>query len=91
MRKDMVMEICLAAVGIFFGSLVPAISGLVHFNSERGATGADLLSVVLCAAALFVALVTGYQWRVRSKGHVDLETEIRNRPKVPVTHMPAKA
>jgi hypothetical protein len=85
MRKDLVMEICLAATGIFFGSLIPAWAGLTRFNSQPMAvTGIDLLSIMLCFAALIAAVITGYQWYVRQKGHVDLEDEIRSRPKVQV-------
>lgn len=85
MRKDLVSEICLAAAGIFWGSLIPAIDGLRRFNSEVSrASGTDLVSMMLCGAALAAALITGYQWYVRNKGHTSLENEIRNRPKVPV-------
>lgn len=85
MRKDMVMEICLASGGVFFGSLIPALNGFARFGAATDpATWTDLLSMLLCAAALVAMLITGYQWRVRQKGHVDLVEEIRNRPKVSV-------
>lgn len=85
MRKDFVMEICLAAGGIFFGSLVPALAGWDRFSENPGSvTGSDLLSIVLCVSAFVVCVITGYQWYVRHRGHVDLVTEIKNRPKVPV-------
>lgn len=85
MRKDMVMEICLAAGGVFFGSLVPAINGFLRFNAQRDpATWTDLLSMLLFVASFVAMFITGYQWKVRAKGHIDLVTEIRNRPKIPV-------
>jgi hypothetical protein len=85
MRKDLVMEICLAATGLFFGSGVPAFEGFRRFNATpQTATGTDLLSMMMCVAALVVAIVTGFQWHVRQKSHVDLVDEIRSRPKVAV-------
>lgn len=85
MRKDLVMEICLASAGIFAGSLVPAIDGFSRFGSTTNPTTlTDLISMLLAFAALVVAVVTGFQWHVRSKSHVSLVTEIRGRPKVPV-------
>lgn len=85
MRKDLVMEICLAGVGVFMGSILPALSGLSHFNSKPQTAGwIDLLSIVLCGAAFTATLITAFQWYVRQKGHVSLVSEIQNRPKVPV-------
>lgn len=85
MRKDMVMEICLASTGVFFGALMPALAGLQKFNATpTTANWIDLLSMLLCASAAVATGITGYQWYVRSRGHVDLVTEIQNRPKVPV-------
>lgn len=85
MRKDLVMEICLASSGIFFGSLIPAFDGFRRFNDTvRPATLTDLASMLVCVAAFVAAAITGYQWYVRQKNHVDLVTEIRNRPKVSV-------
>lgn len=85
MRKDMVMEICLAATGIFCGSLVPAVDGFRHFgDAAHPATWTDLVSMMLFISALVAAAITGIQWRIRARGHVDLVTEIQNRPRVPV-------
>lgn len=85
MRKDLVMEICLASAGVFFGSIIPALSGLSRFgDAQTSASWIDLLSMLLCFGAIVAAIITGYQWKVRQKGHVDLVTEIQNRPKVPV-------
>lgn len=85
MRKDLVMEACLAAFGVFFGALVPALTGLNRFlNAPVDLSGSDLLSMILCFGALGVGAVTAFQWYVRHRGHTDLVTEIQNRPKVPV-------
>jgi hypothetical protein len=85
MRSDLVMEICLASAGLFFGSIVPAFDGFRRFGaSTNPTTGTDLLSMMLCFAAGVVALITGLQWRSRSKLHKGMVAEIRDRPKVPV-------
>ena len=89
MRKDFVMEVCLASAGIFAGSLIPAIDGFLRFsNKTNPATQTDLVSMMLAFAAFVVTIITALQWRVRSKSHVDLVTEIRGRPKVPVALVP---
>lgn len=85
MRSDLVMEICLASTGIFFGSVVPAFDGFRRFGAiANPTTGTDLLSMMLCFAAGSVAIITGLQWRARSKLHKGMVDEIRDRPKVPV-------
>lgn len=86
MRKDLVMEICLAAGGVLAGSLVPAYSGWQRWQSGT-ATGADLLTLLLFAAALAAFAITAYQWRARNQVHTNLVAEIRNRDKVPVQHV----
>ncbi len=87
MRRDLVTEICLAASGLFFGSIVPAFDGVKRFNAEvNPSTPTDLLSMLLCAAALATAVVTGLQWWLKSRAHKDLVTEIRQRPKVTLVH-----
>lgn len=86
MRKDRVMEICLASAGIFAGSLIPAIDGFRRFGAETNpATVTDLASMLIAFASLAVAGITGYQWRVRSGLHQDMVTQIRSRQKVPVS------
>lgn len=85
MRKDLVMEFCLAATGIFFGALIPAIDGFRRFGADvNPSTATDLASMMLCFAALAVAIITGFQWRIRSKAHRDTVEEIRSRPKMSV-------
>jgi hypothetical protein len=86
MRKDLVMEICLAAGGVFAGSLVPAFAGFRHWNSNT-ASGGDLLSIVMLVGSLAAFLITGWQWYVRHKIHTDLVEDIRNRPRVSVQHI----
>lgn len=87
MRQDLGTEICLAASGIFFGSIIPAFDGIRRFNAEvNPSTPTDLLSMLLCAAALAISLVTGIQWFLRSRIHKDLVGEIRQRPKVSLVH-----
>jgi hypothetical protein len=86
MRKDLVMEICLASGGILAGSLVPALTGWQHWMSTTGASAGDLIAMMMLAASVAAFFITGYQWYVRHQSHVDLVEEIRNRPKVPVRH-----
>lgn len=85
MRRDLVMEICLASGGLFVGSVVPAFDGFRRFGAEvNPSTGTDLLSMLICFAALVVTIISGLQWHARSKLHKGLVQEIRERPKVKV-------
>ena len=86
MRKDLVMEVCLAAGGVLGGSIIPAFNGWKDWSANK-ATGSDLLSLLMFAAALAAFVITAYQWRMRSKLHTDMVDDIRNRPKVPVQHV----
>lgn len=86
MRKDLVMEVCLAAGGILAGSIIPAWTGWSHWSEDK-ATGADLVSLLMFAAAVAAFCVTAYQWWVRHKLHDDMIKDIRNRPKVQVQHV----
>lgn len=85
MRSDLVMEICLASAGLLAGSIVPAVDGFMRFGAAKNpATGTDLLSMMICFAALVVTVITGFQWHARSKVHTGMVGAIRERPKVPV-------
>lgn len=85
MRKDLVIEICIASVGVFAGSFTPAFDGFKRFGAaQHPATSTDLVSMMLCFTALVVAIMTGLQWHQRSKSHKGMVSEIRGRPTVPV-------
>ena len=85
MRSDLVMEICLTSAGLLAGSIVPAVDGFIRFGAtENPATNTDLLSMMICFAAFVVTVITGFQWRARSKVHTGMVGAIRERPKVPV-------
>src|SRR4051812_5669290 len=52
MEQEPVREICLAAIGVFFGSLVPALVGLWHFvKATHAVTGGDMLSMLIAFTA----------------------------------------
>lgn len=85
MRQEPVMEICLAATGVFFGSVVPAIDGLLRFGAKANPTTVtDMLTICLAVAALGIAAVTALLWHIRRRGRDNLIGTIRRRPRVPV-------
>lgn len=85
MRKEPVMEICLAASGAFLGAIVPAIEQLGRFNDKANPMGATgLCTVLIAVVALAVAIVTGFLWRQRLRSHESLLDTIKSRKKVPV-------
>lgn len=85
MRKDIVVEICLAAVGVFFGSIVPAFDGFKRFGArEHPATSTDLVSMLLFTASLAIFVVTAILWYLRANAHKEMVAEIKDRPKVPL-------
>lgn len=86
MRKDLVIEVCLASGGVLAGSLVPAIVAFGHWNANALA-GSDMAALILFVGSLTAFVLTGFQWIVRQKNHTDLVTEIRARPKVAVRHV----
>ena len=85
MQQEPVMEICLAATGVFFGSLAAAWDGLARFGDVANpTTWTDMLSIFLAFAALGIGSVTGWLWHVRLKGRKDMVQTIRDRPRIPV-------
>ena len=85
MRKEPVMEIFLASIGVFFGSLVPACAGLNKVGDTADPIMlSDMLSIVLAVGALGIMLVTGFLWRQRYKTSTNMVDNIRCRPKIPV-------
>lgn len=85
MRAEPVMEICLASVGVFFGSLIPAIDQASRFNSETDPMGLiGLLTICLTIGSLVALVITGWLWYKRHQRHKDLAATIRSRPKVSV-------
>lgn len=86
MRKDLVIEVCLASGGIFAGSIVPAFVAFGHWQTNK-LSGADLIALLLFVGSLTAFVLTGFQWFARQRNHTDLVAEIRARPKVAVRHV----
>lgn len=85
MRAEPVMEICLASVGAFVGSIIPALEQLSRFNDATDPMGmVGLLTAFLALGSGVSALISGLFWRSRHRRHVNLATVIRSRPKVAV-------
>lgn len=85
MKQEPVMEICLASIGIFFGSLVPTIDAMSRFNAATNPMSLiELITALLTFSAFAVMLVTGFLWRIRIQSQKSLANEIRSRPKMPV-------
>lgn len=85
MRKEPVMEIFLASIGAFLGSLIPASQELINFNTDPASvSGTGLFTMGLAVAMLAVAIISGALWHQRSKSHKSMSQSIRNRPRVPV-------
>lgn len=85
MRAEPVMEICLASIGVFFGSVIPAVEQVSRFNSASQSMGiVGLLTICLTACSFAIAIVTGWLWHKRHERHKDLAATIRSRPKVKV-------
>jgi hypothetical protein len=85
MKKEPVMEIFLLTVGAFIGSLIPALQQLGKFRADPLTIDAlGLLTIIIAAMMLGLAVVTGILWRQRFKTHKGMVDTIRNRPRVPV-------
>ncbi|MBM0169664.1 hypothetical protein [Altererythrobacter sp. C41] len=82
MRKEPVMEMCLASSGVFFGAVVPALQ---EAATPSAMNGWSLAIFGLAAGSLFVSLATGYLWWQRAKAHKSLAETIRSRPRISVT------
>lgn len=84
MKKEPVMEIFLLTMGGFVGSLIPALQELGKFQAAATITWFGLLTIMIAAVMLGLALVTGVLWLQRSRTHRSMVQTIRDRPKVPV-------
>lgn len=85
MRKEPVMEIFLASIGAFLGSLLPAWQELAKFNTDPATvSGTGLFTMGLAVATLAVSAISGVLWHQRSKSHKSMSQAIRDRPRVPV-------
>jgi hypothetical protein len=85
MRDNLSMQICLAAIGIFFGSATPAFDGLSRLgNAAKPLTATDMVSIAFAFASLAVAVVTAIQWGQIAKRRKPLLDTIRERPRIPV-------
>lgn len=85
MRKEPIMEICLASVGVFFGSIIPAVEGLIRFGDiESPITWVDMLSVFLAIFSLSSGALSAFLWRTRSGSHKDLLKVIKGRDRAKV-------
>lgn len=85
MRKEPVMEICLATSGTFVGAIVPAIEQLARFNDKANPMGLiGLVTVAIAFVAFGISAVTAILWRQRHISHEGLLRVIQSRRKVPV-------
>lgn len=85
MRAEPVMEVCLASIGIFLGSIVPTFEQLARFNDVDDPMGMlGLFTALLTFGSLVAAIITGMLWYSRHKRYLGLAAIIRSRPKVPV-------
>ena len=87
LRKDNVVEIFWGVLGIFLGSIVPAIERLPKLGNSNNPIGAvDLLILVICGVALVVTLVMAFFWYKRSDKAALLADKIRKRKKFSVAN-----
>lgn len=85
MRKEPVMEIFLWSMGAFMGALIPAFQEFGKFRADPTNVGVwGLLTILIAAMTLAVAVVSGVLWRQRSKTHKSMVDTIRGRPRTPV-------
>lgn len=85
MRKEPVMEIFLCSIGAFLGALIPALQMLNTFNETPDKVGLwGLVTILVAAATLAVAIVSGTLWNQRLKTHKTMVDTIRARPRTPV-------
>lgn len=85
MDQDPVKDICLAAIGVFFGALVPGFDAFRRFgDTAHPMTKTDLLSFVLAVSSFRVLGITGYLWHQRAKHRTSMVQDIQQRPKVAV-------
>lgn len=84
MRKEPVMESCLASIGVFSGALIPALSELQKYSSHGKIEVLGLVTCFVAVGALTVGAVTGYLWKQRAETHRGMVGSIRSRDRVPV-------
>lgn len=85
MRAEPIMELFLASVGLFFGSLIPTIEELSRFNSPTDPMGiVGLVTALITFGSLVAAGISGCLWKSRYKKHGELAKVIRSRAKVAV-------
>jgi len=85
MRKEPVMEICLASIGVFMGSILPTIEQISRFNASTNAMGlVGLATCLISFGSLAISVVTAFLWYRRSGNHKNLLDSIRARPRVRV-------
>lgn len=85
MQQEPVKDIFLASVGVFFGAVVPAASGVTRFgDTTHPMTLIDAISIALAFIFLGVICVSGYLWFVKTKTQENFVETVRQRPKVAV-------
>lgn len=82
LRKDNVVEIFWGVLGIFVGSLAPALERFAKIGNSADPVGAiDFLVVCTCVVSLVLTIVMAVFWWQRSSRSESIADTIRNRAK----------
>lgn len=86
LRKDNVIEIFWGVLGIFLGSILPALEKLPKIGNAASPIGPlDLIVLLFCLVSLALTVILAFFWRQRAKGAADIVEKIRNRKKFRVS------
>ncbi len=78
-------DICLASLGGFLGSIVPAAEQAMRFNSSTNPMGIiGLFSCLLAMGTLTASIVSAVMWKSQAKRQMLMQNRIRSRPKYDV-------
>lgn len=84
--RDHIVEIFWASLGLFFGSLLPALgSASMLFDQESSFSWVSLIECMICFAALVVAVLMAIFWWNRAQTSSTLIEDIRNRTKARIS------
>ncbi|UVC08680.1 hypothetical protein IHQ71_26725 [Rhizobium sp. TH2] len=87
LRKDHVVEIFWGTLGIFLGSIVPAMEKLPKLGNAQNPIGSqDLAVLLICCVSLLLTIIMGFFWFQRTNDANDLGAKIRSRKKFEVTN-----